>query len=87
VIYVAITREIGIYARRLLRRIDGLKKPQDAIHLASAAVYNVDELHTFDTVHLIPLDKIIDRKDGKKLRICLPSNPPIGPLFDEEKKK
>ncbi|MGA3280128.1 MAG: PIN domain-containing protein [Smithella sp.] len=83
VILVQVTREIGTYARRLLRRLDGLKVPQDAIHLATAAIYNVDELHTFDTDHLISLDKKVERKDGQKLKICLPSIP-IGPLFDSE---
>lgn len=77
VVYVQLTRDIGRYARRLLRRIEGLKIPQDAIHLASAAINNVDELHTFDHNHLLPLDQKIDRKDGKKLTICIPPTPPI----------
>jgi predicted nucleic acid-binding protein len=88
VVPVAVTREIGKYARRLLRRTDGLKRPQDAIHLASAAINNVDELHTFDGNHLLPLDQKIDRKDGKKLRICMPELPPADPqavlVFEKE---
>ncbi len=88
VIPVAVTREIGIYARRLLRRTGGLKRPQDAIHLASAAISNVDELHTFDGNHLLHLDQQIDRKDGHKLRICLPELPPAKPqgifVFEKE---
>jgi len=86
VIPVAVTRDIGIYARRLLRRIEGLKKPQDAIHLASAAFYNVDELHSFDEDHLIPLDNQIERRDYQKLKICFPPSPPVEPqqkLFRE----
>jgi len=87
VLYVQVTRDIGRYARRLLRRTEGLKKPQDAIHLASAAMNNVDELHTFDGDHLLPLDGKIDRKDGTKLTICIPPIPsPIpsqGDLFEE----
>lgn len=86
VFHVTVTREIGIYARRLLRRIDGLKCPQDAIHLASAAINNVDELHTFDGNHLLPFDQKIDRKDGQKLRICAPPNPPVSQvgLFESQ---
>ncbi|MGD0168512.1 MAG: PIN domain-containing protein [Smithella sp.] len=76
IVYVQVTRDIGIYARKLLRRIDGLKCPQDAIHLASAAFYNVDELHTFDGNHLLPFDGKIERRDGEKLKICEPQFPP-----------
>jgi len=88
IVYVQLTREVGKYARRLLRRTNGLRKPQDAIHLASAAIHNVDELHTFDSNHLLPLNNQIERRDGKKLTICIPqiATPDIqGELFNEEK--
>lgn len=80
VVYVQLTRDIGKYARRLLRRTEGLKSPQDAIHLASAAWNNVDELHTFDGNHLLPLDGKIERRDGQKLKICMPQVPPEPPV-------
>jgi predicted nucleic acid-binding protein len=83
VVYVQVTRDVGIWARRLLRRTTGLKCPQDAIHLASAAINNADELHTFDGNHLLPFDNQIDRKDGKKLRICQPQLPPPPPPEDD----
>lgn len=76
VVFVQVTWDIGIYARKLLRRIEGLKKPQDAIHLASAAYYNVDEVHTFDRNHMLPFNNMIDRRDGQKLKICIPPLPP-----------
>lgn len=76
VVYVQLTREIGRFARRLLRRTEGLKVPQDAIHLASAAWNNVDELQTFDGNHLLHLDGEVERRDGQKLKICIPQVPP-----------
>lgn len=75
IVYIQLTQDVGIYARRLLRRAEGLKKPQDAIHLASAAIYNADEFHTFDRDDLLRLDGKIDREDGEKLKICTPPIP------------
>lgn len=72
VVYAAVTEDIGKLGRRLLRKLDGLKKPQDAIHLATAAWHNVDEMHTFDREHLIPFDNRVTRRDGQKLKICFP---------------
>ncbi len=82
---VAVDREIGTWARRLLRKFPKLKKPQDAIHLATAARHNIDEFHTFDDENLIPLNGQIDRLDGSKLVIGRPVLPPAdtsGPLFE-----
>jgi hypothetical protein len=47
-------------------------KPLDAVHLASASVANVEEMHTFDK-RLIDLNDVITKSDGTKLRICRPS--------------
>jgi predicted nucleic acid-binding protein len=79
--------DVGVLARRLLRRFPSIKQPQDGIHLATALLNNVDELHTFDRDHLVSLSEQIERKDGVKLRICYPPKrpapqPPHMPLFD-----
>ncbi len=47
--------DVGNLARRLLRRHPEIGKPQDAIHVASCLLNNVDELHTFDGEDLLAL--------------------------------
>lgn len=82
---VQVDHDTGLLARRLLRKFPELKKPNDAIHLATAVLNNVDELHTFDDENLIPLDGKIERADGKLLVICFPPQRPVDPqgaLFD-----
>lgn len=82
--------DVGHLARRLLRKYPGLRKPQDAIHLASCLLTNVDEMHTFDGADLIKYDGQIPRIDRVKLTI---GEPPLKPkssdnqteLFDAEK--
>ena len=69
---VQVDHNIAVTARRLLRANQALKKPNDGIHLATAALYNVDELHTFDGVNLIRLDGLISMRNGNKLKICEP---------------
>lgn len=59
---------IGKLARRLLRSTS-LNKPNDAIHLATAVYWDLDELHTADRVDLLPLNGKIKRKDGDNLPI------------------
>ena len=59
--------DVGVLARRLLRKYPEIAKPQDGIHLATALLNNVDELHTYDRENLIGLSDKIDRRDGKKL--------------------
>jgi len=80
---VQLDHDIGVMARRLLRAHPELKKPADAIHLASAAMNNVDELHTFDGDNLLGLNGRILRRDGKPLVICLPPEPSQNSLFDQ----
>lgn len=82
--------DVGNLARRLLRPYPGLGKPQDAIHVATCLLNNVDELHTFDDSDLVDFNGTIPRIDRKKLRICYPPEPPQGPqgeleIDDEEK--
>lgn len=73
---VQVDFEVGVLARRLLRTYPVIAKPQDGIHLATALIYNVDELHTFDRENLLGLTGKIDRQDGVKLRINPPPKPP-----------
>ncbi|WOI53708.1 type II toxin-antitoxin system VapC family toxin [Parvularcula sp. LCG005] len=82
---VQVDRDVGVAARRLLRRYPVLKKPQDAVHLATALIYSLDELHTFDGSDLIRLDGQIEKPDGELLKICEPPSPPdpnAGTLFE-----
>lgn len=82
-VVVQVDYDVGVLARRLLRAHPKLKKPADAIHLATAAISNVDELHTFDQDNLIPLSGKVLRADGVPLVICLPPQD-LAPLFDGE---
>jgi predicted nucleic acid-binding protein len=82
---VQVDYDVGVLARRLLRAHPTIQKPQDGIHLATALLNNVDELHTFDRENLLVLTERIPRKDGKPLRICGPPKRPKPkplPLFE-----
>jgi predicted nucleic acid-binding protein len=76
IIIIQVDVDIGIAARRLLRQFPKIGKPQDAIHLASALIENVDELHTFDREDLLGLNNKIPCANGVNLKICHPQNPP-----------
>ncbi|MGJ5088987.1 type II toxin-antitoxin system VapC family toxin [Bradyrhizobium sp. SZCCHNS3051] len=76
VMTVQVDYHVGQLARRLLRAYPGIAKPQDAIHLATALLHNLDEVHTFDRKNLTDLNGKIQRKDGKSLRICAPPKKP-----------
>lgn len=73
--------DAGVAARDLYRkhRINGLKKPQDALHLATAVIENVDEMHTFDGCDLLKLTGLVRREDGMLLSICKPPERPPPP--------
>ncbi len=73
--------DIGLQARRLLRKHIPLKKPPDAIHLATAVLNDLDELHTYDAVNLLPLHGLVKRADGALLTICNPPQDPSPQLF------
>jgi hypothetical protein len=85
---VQVDYDVGVLARKLLRKFPAIQKPQDGIHLATALMNNVDELHTFDRPNLLDLTDQIERKDGSKLKICHPPKRPEPPpparmpLFD-----
>lgn len=73
---VQLDRPIGVAARRLLRAHAQLKKPQDAVHLASAVMNNLSEFHTFDAVNLLCLNGFVTTRGGHPLLICEPPDPP-----------
>jgi predicted nucleic acid-binding protein len=73
---VQVDYDVGTLARGLLRKYPLIQKPQDGIHLATALLNNVDELHTFDRENLLGLTEKINRRDGKLLKICHPPKPP-----------
>lgn len=77
VVEVQLDHAIGITARRLLRKHPALKKPADALHLATAVHWNLDEVHTFDGTNLLPLAGLVNRRDGQLLKICAPPEPPL----------
>ena len=72
---ISVDVDVGKVARRLLRKFPQIGKPQDAIHVASCLLSNVDALHTFDRDDLLKLDGKLDRQDQKKLAICEPPEP------------
>ena len=76
---VQVDYDIGVKARRLLRGHPVLKKPADAIHLATALLNNLDEMHTFDADNLLRLSGLVMRDDGTALTICAPPEPPPPP--------
>jgi predicted nucleic acid-binding protein len=80
VVQIQLDHAVGTHARRLLRQFSALKKPNDAVHLASAALNNADTLYTFDSDNLIPLHRKIQRADGQLLNISEP--PP--PIIDQQ---
>ena len=50
---VSVDVDVGKVARRLLRRFPAIGKPQDAIHVATCLLNNLDQLHTFDRDDLL----------------------------------
>lgn len=85
VVRVQVDVDVGIAARRLLRKYPSLRKPQDAIHAATAALNNIDELHTFDGCDLLALDGQIPKLNGIPLKITKPPkrpDPDEGTLFE-----
>lgn len=79
VTYAQVDADVGRIARRLLRRFTELKKPPDAVHLATAILHNCDEFHTTDAENLLPLNGRIARLDRTPLLICRPPYPPPPP--------
>ncbi|MGJ7574549.1 type II toxin-antitoxin system VapC family toxin [Variovorax sp. RB2P76] len=78
VVEVQVDHAIATLARRLCREHPPHKKPNDAIHLASAVLNNLDEFHTFDQDDLLVLAGRVLRQDGMLLSICKPQPPDGG---------
>jgi predicted nucleic acid-binding protein len=72
ILVVSVDKQVGTIARNLMREGHGLKPP-DAVHLATAIVANVDELHSFDD-RLLGLDEKLLKLDGTALKICKPAH-------------
>lgn len=68
---VNLDRFVGERARELMLAGHPGLKPPDATHVATAALGNVDEMHTFDD-KLLNLTGKIFRADGAYLKICKP---------------
>ena len=80
---VALDRVIGELARALMLKGFSALKPPDAIHIATAAFVNAEAMHTFDG-KLIQLNRLIDQRDGTKLKICKPdAGATPAPLLDK----
>ena len=86
VVLFQVDTDVGTAARRLLRKFPQIRKPQDAIHAATAILGDADELHTFDGCDLLVLDGKLPKRDGSFLKICKPParpDPNAGTLFEE----
>lgn len=71
ILLVNVDRIVGEQARHyMMSGISGLKPP-DAVHIATAAIANVGEMHTFDG-KLLKKNGIFSTADGRKLTICKP---------------
>lgn len=67
---VHLDSEIAKLAKKFLRTYQKLRKPSDAIHLATAVYWDVDQLHTYDGSDLIGLS--VTTESGRELVICKP---------------
>ena len=74
-----VTQYVGTVARRLLRKHPRLKKPQDAVHVASCLVYDINVLHTFDSNDLRRFDRRLSCVSGEWLEICEPPQRLLAP--------
>ena len=87
ILLMNVDRSVGELARQMMKEGHTGLKPPDAVHIASAVLGQVAEMHTFDD-KLLKLDNEIVRLDGGKLRICTPDigESPL-PLLSRTKKK
>jgi len=73
IVLIPVDKQVGRHAQALqLAGLAGLKPP-DAIHLASATVWNVATFHTFDG-RLIDLTRKITMADGNPLEVMMPTH-------------
>lgn len=87
ILLVNLDRSVGERARALMTSGFAGLKPPDAIHLATAAVSGVEEMHTFDG-DLLALNGAVGKSDGTKLKICKPDpGGPPAPLLEPLKQE
>lgn len=73
IVIIPVDKQVGRQAQNLqLAGLAGLKPP-DAVHLASATIWNVPTFHTFDGP-LIDLTRKIAMADGNPLEIMMPTH-------------
>lgn len=70
-------------ARKIIRETPGLSKKPDAVHLASAIIWNIPIFHTYDHADLVRLNGSIYCMDGKLMEITEARDPFNEGLFDE----
>jgi predicted nucleic acid-binding protein len=77
IVHVQVDQDVAMEARRLLRaNLPALKKPNDAIHLASAVWHDIETFHTFDRDDLLPLNGLVKCQNGKSITVCKPPERP-----------
>jgi predicted nucleic acid-binding protein len=82
--HVQVDQDVAMEARRLLRaRLPGLRKPNDAIHLASAVWHDIETFHTFDREDLLPLNGLVSCQNGKPITVCKPPERPSPPSLPQ----
>jgi predicted nucleic acid-binding protein len=85
---IPVDMEIGRRARALRRELAGFEGAGDAVHLASALVWNIEVMHTWDRSHLLPWNGKIKCKNGNLITIEVPKETPdSGPLFEQRDEK
>lgn len=65
---VQLDSEIAKLAKTQLRTHEKLKKPSDAVHLATAMYWDLDQFHTYDGSDLLGLS--VKTVKGKDLSVC-----------------
>ena len=71
-------------ARKVVRETVGLRKKPDAVHLASAIIWNIPLFHTYDNDDLLHLNGSITCIDGTPMEITVARDPFGGGLFGDE---
>ena len=80
IIVANLDRYVGERGRELMLMGQAGLKPPDASHVATAAISNANEMHTFDK-KLLDLDGLVTKADGTKLKICKPDVGDLPPLL------
>lgn len=76
---------VATRARQLLRTTPKLTKRPDAMHLATAMIWNIPIFHTYDGNDLLHLNGKVECDDGTKMEIAVPSDPTAGGLLKHVK--